>query len=76
VILTAGVFFHLGTLLFMNIFFPFHLAMYLVFIDWPAVARRLGRVKLFQRIVGVSEGLAVVDVDVKESEGQVKPDNN
>lgn len=41
VILTAGVLFHLGTLVFMNIFFPYHLALYLVFIDWPAVVRRL-----------------------------------
>lgn len=37
VILTAGVLFHVGTLVFMNIFFPYHLAMYLVFIDWPRV---------------------------------------
>jgi hypothetical protein len=40
VILTAGVLFHLGTLVFMNIFFPYHLAMYLVFVDWPWVVRR------------------------------------
>lgn len=40
VILTAGVFFHLGTLVFMNIFFPYHLAMYLVFVDWPWFVRR------------------------------------
>lgn len=40
-LLAAGVLFHLGTLVFMNIFFPYHLALYLVFVDWPAVARRL-----------------------------------
>jgi hypothetical protein len=40
VILTAGVLFHLGTLVFMNIFFPYHLAMYLVFVDWPEVYRK------------------------------------
>ena len=40
-LLAAGVLFHLGTLLLMNIFFPYHLAMYLVFVDWPAAARRL-----------------------------------
>ena len=40
VILTAGVLFHLGTLVLMNIFFPYHLAMYLVFVDWPWVVRR------------------------------------
>ncbi|HEX8354925.1 MAG TPA: hypothetical protein VF611_18605, partial [Pyrinomonadaceae bacterium] len=44
-LLAAGVLFHLGTLVFMNIFFPYHLALYLVFVDWPAFARRLrGRV--------------------------------
>ncbi|MFL6254248.1 MAG: hypothetical protein ACJ74T_04445 [Pyrinomonadaceae bacterium] len=43
VILTAGLFFHLGTLVFMNIFFPYHLAMYLVFVDWPSVVRWLRR---------------------------------
>jgi hypothetical protein len=40
VILGAGVLFHLGTLFLMNIFFPYHLAMYLVFVDWPSAARR------------------------------------
>jgi hypothetical protein len=40
-ILAAGVLFHLGTLFLMNIFFPYHLALYLVFVDWPALARRL-----------------------------------
>lgn len=41
VLLAAGVLFHLGTLVFMNIFFPFHLAMYLLFVDWPWVVRKL-----------------------------------
>jgi hypothetical protein len=41
IILTMGVFFHLGTLFFMNIFFPYHLAMYLVFVDWRKVRRRV-----------------------------------
>ncbi|HEY0171385.1 MAG TPA: HTTM domain-containing protein [Pyrinomonadaceae bacterium] len=40
-ILAAGVLFHLATLVLMNIFFPYHLALYLVFFDWPALARRL-----------------------------------
>jgi hypothetical protein len=40
VILAAGVLFHLGTLVIMNIFFPYHLAMYLVFVDWPWVVRK------------------------------------
>ncbi len=40
IILAMGVCFHLGTLFFMNIFFPYHLAMYLVFVDWGRVRRR------------------------------------
>lgn len=48
VILAAGVLFHLGTLVFMNIFFPYHLAMYLVFVDWPRAVRMLrGRLSRF-----------------------------
>ena len=42
-ILAGGVLFHLGTLFLMNIFFPYHLAMYLVFVDWPRVVRRVRR---------------------------------
>ena len=41
-ILLGGVVFHLGTLFFMNIFFPYHLAMYLVFIDWDRLRQWLG----------------------------------
>lgn len=40
-ILSAGALFHFATLIFMNIFFPYHLAMYLVFIDWPDAFMRL-----------------------------------
>jgi hypothetical protein len=40
VILVSGVLFHAGTLVFMNVFFPYHLAMYLVFVDWPWAARK------------------------------------
>ena len=47
VILPAGVLFHLGTLVFMNVLFPYHLAMYLVFVDWPGVVRKVR--KLFPR---------------------------
>jgi hypothetical protein len=36
-----GVVFHVSTLFLMNIFFPHQLAMYLVFVDWPSVAKRL-----------------------------------
>ena len=56
VILTAGVLFHLGTLVFMNIFFPYHLAMYLVFVDWPRVLRRVRG--LFSRPVAGEPGAA------------------
>ena len=41
IILALGIFFHLGTLFFMNIFFPYHLAMYLVFVDWGRLRRRV-----------------------------------
>jgi hypothetical protein len=40
-LLLLGVVFHVATLLFMNIFFPYHLAMYVVFIDWTGVVGRL-----------------------------------
>ena len=40
-ILAAGVVFHVGTLFLMNIFFPYHLALYAVFVDWPRLARLL-----------------------------------
>jgi hypothetical protein len=38
-ILGSGVVFHLATLFLMNVFFPYLLAMYLVFVDWQAVGR-------------------------------------
>ncbi len=41
IILPLGILFHLGTALFMNIFFPYHLAMYLVFVDWGKLRRRI-----------------------------------
>ena len=40
-ILPLGILFHLGTLFFMNIFFPYHLAMYIVFVDWGRVSQRV-----------------------------------
>jgi hypothetical protein len=39
--LGVGVVFHLSTLFLMNILFPHQLAMYLVFVDWPSLAKRL-----------------------------------
>ena len=41
IILAIGIFFHLGTMFFMNIFFPYHLAMYIVFVDWGRLRRRV-----------------------------------
>ena len=40
-ILGAGIVFHLSTLFVMNIFFPHQLVLYLMFVDWDAVARRV-----------------------------------
>jgi len=48
-ILAAGVVFHVVTLFLLNVFFPYHLAMYLVFVDWPSVARKLERFGWFRR---------------------------
>jgi hypothetical protein len=42
-ILGIGILFHIATVLFMNIFFPYQLAMYLVFVDWDWVATWLKR---------------------------------
>jgi hypothetical protein len=42
-ILGFGVLFHLMTLFFMNLFFPYQLAMYLIFVDWEKVATWLNR---------------------------------
>ena len=42
-LLGFGVVFHVVTRYLLNVFFPFFLAMYVVFIDWTAVAERLRR---------------------------------
>jgi len=42
-ILGFGVFFHLMTMFFMNLFFPYQLAMYLIFVDWERVAGWINR---------------------------------
>ncbi|MCA1591844.1 MAG: HTTM domain-containing protein [Acidobacteria bacterium] len=47
-ILGFGVLFHFTTLVLMNIFFPFQLAMYLVFVDWPASSRRVASMRPFK----------------------------
>lgn len=38
-ILGVGIVFHLSTMLFMNIFFPYQLALYLMFLNWDSVAQ-------------------------------------
>jgi hypothetical protein len=40
VILVTGLAFHLSTIFLMNIFFPYHIAMYVVFVDWGRLAKR------------------------------------
>jgi hypothetical protein len=51
IILGFGLIFHLSTIFFMNIFFPYHLAAYAVFVDWPRVwawlPERFSRGRLF-----------------------------
>jgi hypothetical protein len=44
-LLGIGVVFHVATLFLMNIFFPYFLIMYLVFVDWPAVAKRIREIR-------------------------------
>lgn len=48
--LGAGIVFHLSTLFLMNVFFPYQLAMYVVFVDWPKVAEALARSRLVRRV--------------------------
>jgi hypothetical protein len=49
IILGVGILFHIGTILFMNISFPHHLAMYLVFVDWGRVRIKIDG--LYQRVM-------------------------
>jgi predicted DCC family thiol-disulfide oxidoreductase YuxK len=49
--LSMGVVFHLSTLFLMNIFFPFQLAMYAVFVNWSKVAFWLGNTRFLRRPV-------------------------
>ena len=42
-ILGFGVLFHVATLFLMNIFFPYQLAMYLIFVDWDKVGEWINR---------------------------------
>ena len=49
-ILSFGVVFHLVTLLLMNFFFAYQLAMYVVFFDWPAIIRWCRRRRILHRL--------------------------
>lgn len=50
IILPFGIVFHLSTIFLMNISFPYHMAAYVVFIDWPRLASRLAASRLFQAL--------------------------
>ena len=50
VILPLGVVFHLATMFFMNVVFPYHLAAYAVFIDWPRLWSHVRESRLFQPV--------------------------
>lgn len=41
IILPFGIIFHVATIFFMNISFPYHLAAYVVFVDWPSLIARV-----------------------------------
>lgn len=47
--LGMGVVFHLSTLFLMNIFFPYQLALYLVFVDWPRFTAWLANTRMMRR---------------------------
>ena len=59
----------LGLLFFMNIFFPYHLALYLVFVDWPESARWLRSRVLYSRAAGV----AVISSETVRARGIFRP---
>jgi hypothetical protein len=61
IILPLGVVFHVSTLLFMNLFFPYHLAAYAVFIDWPRVISALGNSRFFRGLKSVGNAAVIKD---------------
>ena len=56
IILALGIVFHLGTLFFLNVFFPYHLAMYLVFVDWGGWVRKVEGYLSLSRFRSPSKG--------------------
>lgn len=57
IILPFGLLFHLLTTLFMNLSFPYHVAAYAVFIDWPRLAQRVSSFR-HARIVNRAQAVA------------------
>lgn len=49
-ILGFGIVFHVMTLVLMNIFFPYQLVMYLIFVDWDRVTLRLERPSVLRSV--------------------------
>jgi hypothetical protein len=49
IILSFGILFHLATIFFMNVSFPYHLAAYLVFVDWPHLMKRLEKIPVVKQ---------------------------
>ncbi len=47
--LGMGIVFHLSTLFLLNIFFPYQLAMYVVFVDWHRLAERFTNIRFLHR---------------------------
>lgn len=60
IILPFGIIFHVATIFFMNISFPYHLAAYVVFVDWPRLSGRLKEIRLLQGRKGQGETPAEV----------------
>jgi len=58
IILSFGILFHLATIFFMNLSFPYHLAAYAVFVDWPKLAVRLRRLPLVGKLTRQSLALS------------------
>ena len=51
IILPFGIIFHVATIFFMNISFPYHLVAYAVFVDWPRLVGQLERIPHLSRFV-------------------------
>jgi uncharacterized membrane protein YphA (DoxX/SURF4 family) len=57
IILPFGIVFHLSTIFFMNVSFPYHLAAYAVFVDWPRVFNRIAQSKPGLRVAGAKRAV-------------------